>query len=264
MQRVKIRKGVLFVKKKKFILLLYFFVPFYIIANTSIPTLLIKIPTRSRPKQFFERLDIYYQKISNKIPYIFLISCDSDDYTMNNSHIKDKLDTYPYLFYRFSSNKTKIQAYNDGIDEFIELIDIILLASDDMYPIMQDYDLIIVNYMLKTFPDFDGCLNFPDNMHGRTCMPYPVIGKNFYKRFGYAYYPGYKSFGPDTELSEVARALGKEKLCHNLLIYHDHFCLHKSKGDKLEQKNRKDMVYDNKLYDQRKESGERFKPLKSK
>ena len=49
--------------------------------------LLIKFPTRGRPDKFFAVLDQYIKKANNLEKIAFLISCDADDASMNNSKI---------------------------------------------------------------------------------------------------------------------------------------------------------------------------------
>ena len=213
--------------------------------------LLIKIPTRSRPSSFFKQLDLYYEKFSGKIPCHFLITCDSDDITMNNKEIITKLDQYPHLTYRFGTNSSKIEAYNKDISEFIDDFDIVVLASDDMEPIAQDYDKIIAKNMFESFPNFDGVLNFYDGgIGGPECNTYPIIGRTFYKRFGYAYYPGYKSFAADKELTLVSKQLKKEKICSTPIFVHRYH-----KWDSLYAKNTKYNDYDQSLFQQREQKG---------
>ena len=118
------------------------------------PKILIKIPTRSRPDRFFKYLDQYYNKLSNKYPCCFLISCDLDDATMNNKLVIDKLLKYPNLFFYFSVNKSKIEAHNRDIEKHLDF-DIFIMGTDDTWPEVKGYDEIIVQAMWKHFPDFD-------------------------------------------------------------------------------------------------------------
>lgn len=216
------------------------------------PRLLIKIPTRSRPIQFFKYLDAYYKKLSYKFPYHFLITCDNDDLTMNNPEVIERLKEYPNLSFRFGNSKTKIEAYNKNINEFIDSFDILILSSDDMEPKIDNFDEIIVQEMLRYFPDFDGVLNFsggrdPEELRINV---YPIMGKNWYKRFGYVYYPGYKSEFCDNELSEVSAFLGKEKIFQEILFRHK-YPIHKL--DKLYIRNNEMACEDAQLFQERKE-----------
>lgn len=183
--------------------------------------LLIKLPTRSRPEQFFKMLDIYYQKLSGSIVYHFLISCDAHDTTMNNPHVIAKLQKYEHLSFYFNSTDTKIAAYNNEIEKHADF-DVLLVVSDDMEPIANYYDKIIMDKMIQYFPDFDGVLNFHDGNVGERCNTMPIIGKKFYERFGYIYHPEYSSLFCDEELTIVSRMLGKEVVFYETIIKHNH------------------------------------------
>lgn len=186
----------------------------------QVPRLLIKIPTRSRPEQFLHHLDLYYQKLSGTIDYHFLITCNNDDSSMNNEQMLQRLQAYPNLTIRFADCKNKIDAYNRHIDEFKDRFDILLVASDDMVPVKQGYDKIIANYMLQYFPDYDGTLHFFDGHVSQATNTMPIIGKKYYERFGYIYYPGYQSMYCDNEFTLVAKILKKEKYLNELIIEH--------------------------------------------
>lgn len=186
------------------------------------PRLLIKIPTRSRPVKFFKMLERYYSLLSKKHPYFFLITCDIDDQTMNNKMCKEKLAKYPNLVVTFSDNHSKIEAYNRDIDSFIDQCDIILTASDDMEPMIHEYDHIIITTMQTKFPEYDGVLNFHDGFVGEELNTYPILGKNYYKKFGYIYYPGYISLVCDLEITMVSRMLKKEHIDDRVLFRHKH------------------------------------------
>lgn len=183
-------------------------------------TLLIKIPTRSRPYQFFKTLDSYYQHLSFTIPYTFLISCDVDDETMNNPQIINRLQHYPNLEFSFSANKSKVEAYNKDIDKFE--FDILIAASDDMVPIVRDFDIAINNAIHNDFPDLDGVLNLNDGAIGGQCNTIPIIGRAFYERFGYIYNPAYSALVCNVELTNISKILKKEKIIDQVLIKHMH------------------------------------------
>lgn len=216
------------------------------------PRLLIKIPTRSRPKQFFEFLDLYYQKLSGQIPYHFLITCDDDDTSMNNPQVIQKLKTYPNLTFRFSKNSSKIDAYNKDVSSFIDDYNIILVASDDMKPVHDNYDLVIAQYMVENFPDYDGVLQFLDGLTNTPlCNTYPIIGKKFYLRFGYVYYPGYSAFYCDEEIAEIANQMNKTKM-YNIIILKHMYQTNSAKWDSLYQRNQAFWNHDQELFNERK------------
>ncbi len=205
--------------------------------QSSSPRLLIKIPTRQRPQKFFEVLNLYYEKISKKIPYEFVISCDVDDHLMNNSDVRAKLKKYPNLHVHFGNNTSKVQACNADLEKYTDF-DILLLASDDMYPMIQDYDLLIAQMMQAYFPDYDGIIHFDDgNPLANGVMNYPIMGKKFYDRLGYIYHPDYKSFYCNTELTMVGYMLNKTARINLVVLEHRHPYYLKAKTDPLYQRN---------------------------
>lgn len=184
--------------------------------------LLIKFPTRSRKDLFKKRVDQCVDLLSNKINVKFIFTFDENDSSMNNDEIRSFLTSKNVnmdYYYGFSENK--IHACNRDIPIFDW--NILLLMSDDMEPKQKNFDLIIHNDMKKYFPDYDGCLNY--NAHTQAflnnTMVLTVMGKKYYERFNYVYFPGYKSVFCDNEQTEVANKLGKLKNIDNRIIYHD-------------------------------------------
>ena len=59
--------------------------------------LLIKFPTRQRKDIFFKTLNKYYDYLDDLDNVKFVITCDSDDNTMNNKEVKELLDGYKNL-----------------------------------------------------------------------------------------------------------------------------------------------------------------------
>jgi hypothetical protein len=184
--------------------------------------ILIKFPTRDRPEKFLETLNKYCEMSTNIDNLSFLVSCDIDDETMNNSSMLEILKSYKNLTVDFRANKNKIEAVNSGIEDYTLPYDIILLASDDMIPIEYGYDDIIIKVMTKYFPDTDGVLWFNDGLQEMKLNTLCILGKKYYNRFGYIYYPEYKSLYCDNEFTEVSKKLERVVYCDKVLIKHDH------------------------------------------
>lgn len=200
--------------------------------------ILIKFPTRDRPNIFFNVLNTYIKYLSNKHNVEFLVTCDSDDYSMNNSTIIEKLNSYPNLKYYFGENKNKVEAINANMDK-ISYFDILLLASDDMIPQIQGYDNIIYENFQKFFPDFDGVLWFNDGLVGRALNTLSIMGKKYYDRFDYIYNPIYKSYYCDGEFTIIANALKKQIYIDTVIIKHFHVSHGLAVKDNLFNKNYK-------------------------
>ena len=172
--------------------------------------LLIKFPSRTRPNLFKQKLDACINLLSGELNIKFIFSFDSDDASMNNDDIKNYLQNKNInMNYYYGESKNKIHAFNRDIPQ--DDWKILLVMSDDMLAISKNYDKIIYDDMIKYFPNFDGCLNY--NTHNEAwknrAMVLPLMGRNFYNKFGYVYYPEYKSLYCDIEQTEIAISLNK-------------------------------------------------------
>ena len=190
--------------------------------------LVIKLPTRGRPQKFISILDRYVNFCSGMRDVQFVISMDHDDPTMNNqnmisllSRMQNQLDNR--LHFAYGSSKCKIEACNANLDLVRKLNpDIIMLASDDMLPIVSGYDDIICQTMGKHFPDTDGVLHFNDGFSGADkLITLSILGRKYFERFGYIYHPEYKSVYSDDEFTQVARLLNKVVYIDRCIIQHE-------------------------------------------
>lgn len=199
--------------------------------------LLIKFPTRNRPDKFFKMLDKYYLYLRDN-NFMFIITCDRDDVTMNNDSVHAKLNSYPNLKYYFGNSKSKIEAVNADIDSNIDF-DILLLASDDMEPVLPGYDLNIKNKMSKYFSDTDGVLWYNDGFQRDNLNTLVIVGKKYYERFNYIYHPAYQSLYCDTEFTLVSKALRKVQYFDEILIKHIQYSIINELPDELYIRNDK-------------------------
>lgn len=181
---------------------------------------LFKYATYKRPDWFKQTLEIYYSMLSGQHHYEFVISLNANDKTMNNPEMRVFMDGKPGLSYCCGLHKTKIEAINadmKGLD-----FDILFLISDDMIPIVPDFDIIIAEKMKEHFSDLEGALHFNDGCCGRDkCITLSIMGKKLYDYFGYIYHPAYKSFFCDEEFTNVVYQLGKVKYFPQVIVRHD-------------------------------------------
>jgi len=212
--------------------------------------ILIKFPTRGRKDKFFGTL-MKYQRMCNNIDNLkFLISIDSDDQSMNNKETFEILETFQNINVVLGSSKSKIDAVNRDIDLNGDY-DIILLASDDMIPIVKGYDDVIVQNMKKHYEDTDGVLFFNDGFQKNKLNTLCILGKKYYQRFNYIYYPEYKSTWCDNEFMDVANILQKQTYFDQIIIKHEHPDWGYGKSDIIHQKNHQNWNYDKLLYEKR-------------
>lgn len=213
--------------------------------------LLIKFPTKSRTNKFLNTLKKYQILLSKKIDVKFLITMDIDDNEMNCDLVKEVLNQYDNVIYYYGNSKSKIDAVNRDMDKVSDW-DIVLLASDDMIPKVQNYDEIISNKMKEHFPDTDGVLWFNDGYQKDKLNTLCILGKKYYDRFGYIYYPEYKSTWCDNEFMSIANILNKQKYFSEIIIKHEHPDVGFGKRDEIYLNNARNEGWDMNLFNKRK------------
>ena len=187
--------------------------------------LLVKFPTRQRQKRFFEVFASYIQLASNRHHIEWVISMDEDDLEMNNPEVKETFDKLiamgQDIKYFYGPNKTKIEAMNADMDKASADWEVLYLAQDDMLPIVQDWDERMLNLVFGGFPDLDGCIWPPDGYgNSQTTSTVVLMGRQWYERFQYIYYPEYKSVYCDNEYTDVALSYDKIRKVPDRLIEH--------------------------------------------
>jgi len=152
---------------------------------------------------------------------------DHNDLSMNNQNVhlglqKFQQRTNNKFHYAFGNSKTKIEACNSDLDKILQLNpDIILLASDDMIPVVSGYDDIICRDMENYFPDTDGVLHYNDGFSGQDkLITLSIMGRKYFDRFGYIYNPEYMSVFSDDEFTQIARILNKVVYSDKCIIQH--------------------------------------------
>jgi hypothetical protein len=161
------------------------------------------------------------EKANNILSIKTLISLDEDDTTVTEDLLEKLHCISRNIYVHVGESKGKIGAVNRDM-EYAGKYDILLLASDDMIPIVQGYDDIIRNHMTHYYPDNDGVLWYNDGFQGKNLNTLCILGKRYYDRFGYIYHPSYKSLWCDNEFMEVANCLGKQTYFDKVIIKHEH------------------------------------------
>lgn len=189
--------------------------------------ILVKYPTRSRPKQFLQTLEGYIS-LSTRSDIHYLISIDSDDPSMNNADMLQKIGGMENVTCIVGISHSKISAVNRDMWKVKEW-DILVLASDDMICQCPAWDDILRKEMHDNFRNTDGVLYHWDgdpatakHDNGKGLNTMCILGKKYYDRFKYIYHPTYKSLWCDNEFSDVSRILGKEYKSNTVLFKHEH------------------------------------------
>ena len=215
--------------------------------------LLIKFPTRNRKNKFFKVLRQYQNLCEDLDNTYFLITLDNDDESMNSSDVEDIFNTFKNVKVIYGTSNSKIHAVNRDI-ELVNDWDIVLLASDDMTPKVKGYDNIIRNKMKEFYSDTDGILWFNDGHMGNKLNTLCILGKKYYDRFGYIYYPEYKSVWSDNEFMLVGNLLGKQTYFEQVIIEHEHPDWGYGGRDEIHQNNSKNENQDKLLFTKRKDN----------
>lgn len=169
---------------------------------------LFKFPSRGRPQRFKEVLIKHLDHLSGKHNYKFIFSFDNDDSTMNNDEIvnfiKDLKINHEIFF---GDNKSKIEAYNANLEN--QIFDVLILLQDDLLPELKNYDDIISDIFINSPYGLDCVIHFNTKRWCQLLNIWNIIGKKYYDRFNYIYYPGYKSISCDNEFTEVSKMLNR-------------------------------------------------------
>lgn len=217
--------------------------------------LLIKLPSRERPGVLLEAASRYATLCTNKADTTILITCDNDDDQMRGQDVVDALLALPVrVCIEWDDRTTKIGATNRGLPGE-EPWDILLVASDDMWPIVAGFDDLIRKHMADRFQELDGCLWYHDGRQRRVCTM-PVMGRKYFDRTGKVYEDGYWSYYADDEFTEVAQSLGRIRKVDLCIIKHEHpHYLGKVAEDGLYKFNRAHKARDKAYYTGRKAAG---------
>ncbi len=220
--------------------------------------LVIKYPTRARPELFKQTLGRYRAALSGEHPVTIVITADLDDETMTSPDMRNFLveefnrPGNPLVMHRYGTSKSKVEAINANMDLAGDF-DIVLLASDDMIPVVPNIDKIIIGDMSRHHPDTDGCLFYPDGLRRDALCTLSILGRKYYDRFGYIYHPSYRSLVCDDEFSWVARAAGKLTYIPQTIIRH--FWTAATGTDPLHRRNQIPFAEDQANFQRRREAG---------
>ncbi len=175
--------------------------------------ILVKWPTRGCAAGLSDRIADWKQRQSGWHDVRYLFTPDADD-TATVDALHD-LQAFSIV----APERGKIAACNHGLACPLENFpdwegpwkwDLLVLASDDMRPEVWGWDDVVARAMAWHFPALDGLLHFPDGFTAHEkFVTLPIMGANFWRRFGYVYQPEYASLCCDLEQTEVSRTLSK-------------------------------------------------------
>jgi hypothetical protein len=194
--------------------------------------LLVRMPTRQRPDQAIHALE-RYRKMSG-MPVTIEVVIDEDDKTITGA-VWDKFRELDCVV-TAGTHRTKIEAVNGGLRDYYDW-DVLLLASDDMFPVADNYAVRVCEAMRAHFPYLDGAIYFDDGYAGERCCTLPIMGRRLYQSFGSVYAPEYISLWSDQEQTELLRAMNRITYVPWKLIEHIHPVTKKTNTDELYERN---------------------------
>ena len=183
--------------------------------------ILVKFPSRGRPEKLRSILQRYIEYANDMSRMMFMITLDSDDRTATLELVNSLIAIHPNIRVDMGISGTKVKAINRDMEK-APPFDILLLASDDMIPIVKGYDTIIRDNMYKYYPTTDGVLWFNDGFQKNGLNTLAIMGNRYYKRFGYIYNPIYQTAWCDNEFTQVANLLKKQTYFDQVIIQHQH------------------------------------------
>ncbi len=211
--------------------------------------ILFKYATKGRPEWFKQTLETYQRLFSGNHFCYFIVSMNEDDPTMNNLDIRSFLLSKSNVAFEYGKHKCKIEAINADM-EGVDCFDILVVVSDDMVPVVQDFDDIIASDMNKYFPNLDGALHYPDGIQRDNLITCSIMGKKLYDNFGYIYNPAYLSLFCDTEFTEIVKRDKKVKFIDRMIIRHEW----RKHDDELYNRNNALFGRDREVFESRKEA----------
>lgn len=183
------------------------------------PKILFKYPSRERPERFFKSLDSLYSNLDDKENFHVSCTLDTDDLTMNNQEVVDRINGYQNISIEWGLSKSKINAVNRNIPNYP--FDILVVHSDDMIFHTYGADTMIRVDMANHFPEFDGILHYPDQDAKEYLATMYIAGRKWWEfRNKNIYHPSYKSLWCDNEEMAVAKKMGKYFYCGYQINHH--------------------------------------------
>lgn len=183
-------------------------------------------------------------------PVSIVLTLDTDDKQAMDvrTHIAREV---PGALLRWGLSRNKIDAVNRNAGEYEW--DAAVFASDDMVPVRQGYDRVILE-QFEAAGHTDFCLWCNDARQFRICTV-PVMGRQAFDRLGHCYHPDYASYYADDEWTERFQAEGKLVQMPGKMFRHDHWIFGAARFDRLYERNKAPKQADHDTYNRRKAAG---------
>lgn len=201
------------------------------------PKILFKFPSRSRSDKFLSVVSKVHHFIDHD-NWNILATFDIDDPFSVSDEFRFKLMLDSKIIPIWGHSTGKVNAINRDL-EYAEDFDILVLLSDDMFP-MPGFGRQII----KSFSDgFSGLVHFPDGVVNERLCTFSVMDKKYFDLFGYIYNPIYKSVFCDNEQHELAVMLKRYKYVPVQIVKHLHPVYGMAPMDDLYRRNEDPKLY---------------------
>ena len=159
-------------------------------------------PSRQRPLMAFETYNKWITNAFNIPEVEYILSVDNDDPTLQqyNWEFRGAID----VTFQYNNNRSAIDAINVAAKNAKG--DLFVVVSDDFDSFFGWNQFLHENLHDK----HDFIVKTNDGYLGNNWLiTLPILDREYYNRFGYIYYPEYKHLWCDTEMTVVAKMLGK-------------------------------------------------------
>lgn len=209
----------------------------------------IKYASYHRPQYFMKAISNIMSTIHDQ-HYGIIVSIDEDDFTMQSERLKEFYKSHEKITVIIGPHETKVAAINRDLEGWDW--DILVNMSDDFFFVQSGWDNIIRQRVKDIWNGSLDCyLHFSDGYtHDQLCTM-TIIGRDYYNRDGYIYYPGYKSFSCDAESYYVAMMRGRYHYFPEVLAKHQHPANSPAPNDETYKLNSLHSDHDVKLYFER-------------
>lgn len=173
---------------------------------------LVKYASRSRPQRFFDGLDNIFETCEFPDRILVMCTLDSDDPTMNNDEVKERLSKYKYIDVNYGISGTKIRATNRDLNKVPEHFkdwDILCNFSDDMKWTEYAWDTMIRRDFNFVSSDFSHYMAYLDPDTGGSLSTLFISGRTFFDKFKFIYDEIFESLFADNLVEDCAKAIGK-------------------------------------------------------
>lgn len=174
--------------------------------------ILVKYATRGRPERFFDGMNTIYDLCSQPEYLRVLITADTDDPTMFNDEVRDRIGGYKNAMVIYGKSEGKIHATNRDFDlipnEWKDW-DVVCNFSDDQRWTILGWDDCIRGDFKMFSPELSHFMAYLDVDTKGVLSTLYIAGRNFFNLFGFVYDEAFKSLFADNLVEDVARYLGK-------------------------------------------------------